>query len=50
MLAEADAVFLLMPDDKRRELEGRYSRTNETFARVRAAVAAEERGREHGRT
>jgi uncharacterized protein (TIGR00369 family) len=50
VLAEADAVFLLMPDAKRRELEGRYSRTNETFARVRAAVAAEERGREHGRT
>ena len=50
VLAEADAVFLLMPDDKRRELESRYSRTNETFARVRAAVAAEERDREHGRT
>jgi len=49
-LAEADAIFLLMPDDRRRELEQRYSRTDETFARVRAAVAAEERIREHGRT
>jgi uncharacterized protein (TIGR00369 family) len=49
-LAEADAVFLLMPDKRRRELERRYSRTDETFARVRAAVAAEERMGEHGRT
>ncbi|MGH2490442.1 MAG: PaaI family thioesterase [Candidatus Limnocylindria bacterium] len=50
VLAEADAVFLLMPDKRRRELERRYSRTDETFARVRAAVAAEERVGEHGRT
>ena len=50
VLAEADAVFLLMPDERRRELERRYSRTDETFARVRAAVAAEEGVREHGRT
>lgn len=49
-LAEADAVFLLMPDERRRELERRYSRTDETFARVRAAVAAEELIGEHGRT
>ena len=49
-LAEADAAFLLMPDDRRRQLEQRYSRTDETFARVRAAVAAEERSSEHGRT
>lgn len=56
VLAEADAMFLLMPDERRRELERRYSKADETFARVRAAVAAEERvpgrepGREHGRT
>ena len=50
LLAEADAVFLLMPDHKKRELERRYSQTGEAFARVRAAVAAEERSREHGRT
>jgi acyl-CoA thioesterase FadM len=50
VLAEAEAVFVLMPDDRRRELERKYSRTDETFARVRAAVDAEERMREHGRT
>jgi uncharacterized protein (TIGR00369 family) len=50
VLAEAEAVFVLMPDDRRRELERKYSRTDETFARVRAAVDAEERIREHGRT
>jgi len=49
VVAEADATFLLMPDERRRELERRYSRTDETFARVRAAVAAEE-AMEHGRT
>jgi uncharacterized protein (TIGR00369 family) len=50
ILAEAEAVFLRMPDERRRELERKYSRTDETFARVRAAVDAEERLREHGRT
>ena len=50
ILADAEAVFLLMPDERRRELERKYSRTDETFARVRAAVDAEERVREHGRT
>jgi hypothetical protein len=48
-MAEAEATFLLMPDERRRELERRYSRIDETFARVRAAVAAEE-AMEHGRT
>jgi uncharacterized protein (TIGR00369 family) len=42
-LAEADAVFLVMPAQRRRALERRYSRTDEAFARVRDAVAAEER-------
>ncbi|HEV8535729.1 MAG TPA: PaaI family thioesterase [Candidatus Limnocylindria bacterium] len=50
LLAEADATFLRMPEARRRELERRYSRTDEAFARVRAAVADEERVREHGRT
>ncbi len=49
ILADADATFLVMPEERRRELERRYSRTDETFARVRAAVAAEE-ALEHGRT
>lgn len=52
ILAEATALFLRMPEDRRRELERRYSRTDESFARVRAAVAAETRvnQREHART
>ena len=50
VLAEADALFLVMPDERRRELERRYSRTDEAFARVRAAVEAEEKQLEHGRT
>ena len=49
VLAEADALFLVMPDERRRELERRYSRIDEAFTRVREAVAAEER-REHLRT
>jgi len=52
VLAEADATFLRMPESRRRELERRYSRTDEAFARVRAAIAAEEAAQpvEHGRT
>jgi uncharacterized protein (TIGR00369 family) len=55
VLAEADATFLRMPEARRRELELRYSRTDEAFARVRAAVEAEEAvpaqvPMEHGRT
>ena len=51
VLAEAEGTFLRMPEERRRELERRYSRTEETFARVRAAVAAEESAvLEHGRT
>jgi uncharacterized protein (TIGR00369 family) len=42
ILAEADALFLVMPEERRRELEQRYSRIDEAFAKVRAAVAAEE--------
>ena len=41
VLAEATALFLRMPDERRAELERRYSRTDEAFARVRAAVDAE---------
>jgi len=54
LLAEADATFLVMPDERRRELELRYSRTDEAFARVRDAVererAQQNGGREHLRT
>jgi len=42
LLAEADATFLVMSDERRKELERRYSRIDEAFARVRAAVADEE--------
>jgi len=45
VLAEGDALFLVMPEERRRELEQRYSRVDEAFARVRQAVAAEERER-----
>ena len=41
VLAEADATFLVMPEDRRRELERRYSGTDEAFARVRDAVERE---------
>ena len=53
VLAEADATFLVMSEDRRRELERRYSVTDEAFARVREAVAREDakhREREHLRT
>jgi hypothetical protein len=39
-----------MPDDRRAELERRYSRTDEAFARVREAVAAEAHQKEHATT
>ena len=48
ILAEAEAMFLRMPDRRRKELEARYSRAGEAFERVRRAVAEEER--EHART
>jgi uncharacterized protein (TIGR00369 family) len=50
LLAEADATFLVMPEERRRALERRYARIDEAFAKVRAAVDAEEREVEHGRT
>ncbi|HEV2249107.1 MAG TPA: PaaI family thioesterase [Candidatus Limnocylindria bacterium] len=50
LLAEAAGVFVRMPEAQRAELEQRYSRTDEAFARVRAAVAAEEEHKEHART
>jgi uncharacterized protein (TIGR00369 family) len=49
VLAEADATFLVMPDEQRRALEKRYAGTDEAFARVREAVERETR-REHVRT
>jgi hypothetical protein len=52
VLADAEALFLLMPDDRREELMRRYSRAPAAFAKVREAVEAEERTKqwEHGRT
>jgi acyl-coenzyme A thioesterase PaaI-like protein len=50
LLAEATALFLRMPDERRVELERRYSRTDEAFARVREAVAAEAHEKEHATT
>jgi len=39
-----------MPDERRAELERRYSRTDEAFARFREAVDRETHEREHART
>lgn len=54
VLAEADASFLVMPEERRRELERRYARTGEAFARLRDAIDrehVEQNGkREHLRT
>jgi len=51
VLADAEALFLIMPEERRRELERRYSRIDEAFARVREAVEAEDHARrEHLRT
>jgi uncharacterized protein (TIGR00369 family) len=50
VLAEATATFFVMPEERRRELERRYSRIDDAFAKVRAAVDAEEMEAEHGRT
>lgn len=52
ILAEATALFLRMPEDQRVALERRYSRTEEAFARVRAAIDAEAQAneQEHART
>jgi uncharacterized protein (TIGR00369 family) len=50
VLAEATGIFMRMPDEQRAALEKRYSRTDQAFARVRAAVAAEAHHEEHART
>lgn len=50
LLAESEAMFLIMPEKRRRELQSRYSRVDEAFAKVKAAVEAEEKQLEHGRT
>ncbi|MBU6424366.1 MAG: PaaI family thioesterase [Chloroflexota bacterium] len=42
VLAAADAMYMRMPEERRRELERRYAVTPDAFERVRAAVAAEE--------
>ena len=48
--AEATALVLRMPDERRAELGRRFSRTDEAFARVRAAVEAEAQHEEHAPT
>ena len=54
VLAEADATFLVMPAERQRELERRYSGADQAFARLRAAVdqehIAKNGKREHLRT
>jgi uncharacterized protein (TIGR00369 family) len=54
LLAEGEALFLVMPEARRQELERRYVGSDEAFARIRAAVEAEEaqetRQRENART
>lgn len=45
VLAEAEALFMRMPEDRRGEIEKRYSGVADAFARVREAVEAEERVR-----
>ena len=49
LLAEADATFLVMPEARRKELERRYSRIDEAFAKVKAAVDQEESEQEKAR-
>jgi uncharacterized protein (TIGR00369 family) len=46
VIAEADGLYVRIPDERRRELEKRYAASAEAFARVRSAVAAEDAGRE----
>jgi uncharacterized protein (TIGR00369 family) len=46
VLAEADGLFLRMPEERKAQLERRYSSARDAFEKVRAAVAAEERASE----
>ena len=48
LLADADGTFVVMPEQRRRELERRYSRIDEAFTKVREAVAQEEKQRDQG--
>ena len=52
VLADAEALFLLMPAERRDELMRRYTRAPAAFAKVREALEAEAKTRqwEHGRT
>ncbi len=53
VLAEADATFLVMSEQRRRELERRYAVSDEAFSRIREAVEREharDGQREHLRT
>ena len=48
VLAEGDAVFIRMPEERRAELERRYAGAADAFARVREAVESEERREKAG--
>ncbi|HUQ42633.1 MAG TPA: DNA gyrase subunit A, partial [Candidatus Limnocylindrales bacterium] len=52
VLADGQALFLLMPDDRKDDLLRRYAGATASLAKVKAAVAAEEEVKhlEHGRT
>ena len=49
LLAEAEATFRRMSDERRQRYEQLYAATDDAFARVRAAIDEEERVRERGR-
>ncbi len=42
VLAEADGLFLRMPEERQAELERRYAGTADAFARIREAIELEE--------
>ena len=44
LLAEGTGLFVVMPEARRAEMERRYTRIDEAFAKVRAAIDAEEEG------
>lgn len=45
LLAEADAIFMPMPEEKRAELSKRYTNVEDAFARIRSAIETEELAR-----
>jgi len=45
LLAEADAIFMPMPDHKRAELSKRYTNVEDAFERIKTAIENEELAR-----